>query len=52
MRGDKPTTKAEVHVTKTGVPVWEVWWKEDVLFASTSERSVREMADLINLGRT
>jgi hypothetical protein len=44
-------TRAEVRVTKTGVPVWELWWKKDVLFASTREKDVTDMAHLINLGR-
>lgn len=44
-------TKAMVKTSSKGL-VWELWWKKDVLFASTSERKVREMAELINLGRT
>lgn len=45
-----PCCLAEVKTFDNGL-TWEVWWRGEVLFASTSKSKVREMAELINLGR-
>jgi hypothetical protein len=37
--------------TFDGGMVWELWWRGEVLFASTNRERVHEMALLINLGR-
>jgi hypothetical protein len=46
-------TLAKVSPVLAGgeVLIWELWWKDDVLFGSTSEEYVRDIASLINLSR-
>lgn len=48
--GLRKLPRAEVRPVAGGL-IWEVWWRRDMLFATTNEATAREFADTINMGR-